>query len=148
MSWLRTYFSMSLGVCSVALYSFYVYSFGYGPKFTVSWRAEPGLLNQVDMMWHPPAQSWLSDLTTVVNGTGTYGLHFSGSDLPDGAKYGEYNYCNMPHVRTKEYKKPNSSYELLYVEVVCNILSVDFPMICSLSTPFSNASLLLFPGLI
>jgi hypothetical protein len=68
--------------------------------------------------WHKPKQTWVNDLDTVINGTGTYGFWFGGSELPPGTKYGGYNYCNMPHVRREEYPRVGKEYELKYVEVV------------------------------
>jgi acid phosphatase len=71
----------------------------------------------VDLGWHAPKKSWINDLGQVINGTGTNGFHFSGSQLSAGAPYGTYNWCNMPHVRRQEYPKANAEYELQYVEV-------------------------------
>lgn len=42
-----------------------------------------------------------------------------GSEQPEGWPYGEYNYCNMPHVRREEYvRKDEDEWELLFVEVI------------------------------
>ena len=71
----------------------------------------------VDLGWYAPKKSWINDLGQVVNGTGTNGFVFSGSQLPAGVKYGSYNWCNMPHVRKKEYPRASKEYELVYVEV-------------------------------
>ncbi|CAO2657274.1 Nn.00g034000.m01.CDS01 [Neocucurbitaria sp. VM-36] len=72
----------------------------------------------VDLSWHAPKKSWVNDLGQVLNGTGTNGFVFSGSQLPKGVKYGTYNWCNMPHVRKEEYPRAGKEYELVYVEVI------------------------------
>ena len=71
----------------------------------------------VDLSWHAPKKSWINDLGQVLNGTGTNGFVFSGSQLPKGVKYGTYNWCNMPHVRKEEYPRASKEFELVYVEV-------------------------------
>lgn len=71
----------------------------------------------IDLQWHAPNKSWINDLDKVMNGTGTNGFVFNGSALPSGAKYGTYNWCNMPHVRRQEYPVPDDVYKLEYVEV-------------------------------
>ena len=67
--------------------------------------------------WHPPADWDVNNLTKALNSEGVYGFIFDSSHTPDD-KYGQYNYCNMPHVRQQEYVKPSSEYELQYVELV------------------------------
>ncbi|KDN66858.1 putative histidine acid phosphatase [Colletotrichum sublineola] len=72
----------------------------------------------VDVTWHAPAKSDVNDLTAVINGEGVWGFIYDTSETPDD-KYGQYNWCNMPHVRKTEYVKPSSDeYELKYVELV------------------------------
>jgi acid phosphatase len=73
---------------------------------------------QVDLAWHPPAQSQINNLTNAVSTTGVYGFIYNTSHTPD-AQYGSYNWCNMPHVRKDIYTIPSSDYELVYVELVC-----------------------------
>ena len=53
----------------------------------------------------------------MINGTGTGGFIFNSSFTPEG-EYGEYNWCNMPHVRRREYVVAEEGFELMYVEVV------------------------------
>ncbi|KAJ7837045.1 phosphoglycerate mutase-like protein [Mycena olivaceomarginata] len=65
---------------------------------------------------YPPAQSRTNNLTFALTGTGATGI-FNSSTVPD-ASYGEYNWCNMPHVRPREYKTPSHEYTLEYVEVI------------------------------
>ncbi|KAG6828631.1 hypothetical protein H0H92_007223 [Tricholoma furcatifolium] len=65
---------------------------------------------------YPPNATNINNLTFVLNGTGAPGI-FNSSITPDNV-YGEYNWCNMPHVRTREYKTPSSDYTLEYVEVI------------------------------
>jgi hypothetical protein len=72
----------------------------------------------IDLGWYPPASTWINDLSQVLNGTGTNGFYFGGSELPSGVQYGTYNWCNMPHVRRSEYVVPRKEFELVYVEVV------------------------------
>lgn len=71
----------------------------------------------VDLGWHAPKKSWINDLGQVLNGTGTNGFVFDGSQLPPGAPYATYNWCNMPHVRPQEYPRAIKDYDLQYVEV-------------------------------
>lgn len=51
---------------------------------------------------YPPTASNINNLTFVLSGSGSPGI-FDSSSTPD-KQYGEYNWCNMPHVRTREYK--------------------------------------------
>jgi hypothetical protein len=96
-------------------------------------RADPGLgfmaavvaslarhglaTSTVDLSWHAPRSTEINNLTQVVGGSGIYGFIFNSSDTP-AHEYGTYNWCNMPHVRSAEYKKAPSQYQLQYVEVV------------------------------
>lgn len=86
------------------------------PKLTAAMSAK--FLNSSVEGWYPPASSWITDLSAVVNGTGVYGFVFNSSQLPEGTPYGTYNWCNMPHVRAQEYPKASDEYKLEYVEVV------------------------------
>lgn len=56
----------------------------------------------VDLNWHPPAATQVNNLTSALQGSGTYGFIFNSSQTPD-ARYGQYNWCNMPHARRAEY---------------------------------------------
>ena len=51
---------------------------------------------------YPPNSSNINNLAYVINGTSAPGIYNS-SDTPD-AEYGIYNWCNMPHVRAREYQ--------------------------------------------
>lgn len=51
---------------------------------------------------YPPSSTTINNLTFVLNGPGTPGI-FNSSVTPD-KEYGIYNWCNMPHVRQREYK--------------------------------------------
>ncbi|KZO89951.1 histidine phosphatase [Calocera viscosa TUFC12733] len=66
---------------------------------------------------YPPLNSTGDDLTFAINGTGAPGI-FNSSFTPDDIYSVTYNWCNMPHVRTKEYKVADSSYKLEYVELI------------------------------
>ncbi|KAJ0165820.1 Counting factor 60 [Colletotrichum tanaceti] len=71
----------------------------------------------IDLGWHAPAQSEVNNLTAVINSKGVWGFIYDTSATPDD-KYGQYNWCNMPHVRKTEYLQPADEYELKYVELV------------------------------
>lgn len=73
----------------------------------------------VDLAWYAPSSTDINNLTNVVSvGTsGVYGFIYNSSTTPDD-EYGAYNWCNMPHVRAKEYVVPSEEYELVYVELV------------------------------
>lgn len=51
---------------------------------------------------YPPASSNVNNLTYALSGSGAPGIYNS-STTPD-TEYGTYNWCNMPHVREREYK--------------------------------------------
>ncbi|CAD0087095.1 unnamed protein product [Aureobasidium mustum] len=72
----------------------------------------------VNLSWHAPPSTNVSDLQSVINGTGTWDFIFNSSNTPAGLPYSTYNWCNMPHVRRTEYPKVNSSYKLEYVHVI------------------------------
>lgn len=88
--------------------------------------AGPNMANStaaaVDLGWYAPAQTLINNLTNVAsaNTAGVYGFIYNSSYTPD-AVYGQYNWCNMPHVRASEYIKPSDEYDLVYVELVCFI---------------------------
>lgn len=73
---------------------------------------------EADLEWHAPRSSWINNLDSVIEGNGVHGFIFNSSHLPQGTPYGTYNWCNMPHVRAKEYPVADEKYELTYVEVV------------------------------
>lgn len=68
----------------------------------------------VSLEWHPPANSQINNLETVINGTGIYGFIFNSSQGP----LNTYDWCNMPHSNTETYKKADRSYKLEYVELM------------------------------
>lgn len=73
----------------------------------------------VDVSWHAPNATKINNLDKVLSSDGVYGFIFDSSQTPD-KEYGKYNWCNMPHVRPKEYPKAPKGYKLQYVEIVCN----------------------------
>lgn len=75
-----------------------------------------------DLGWYAPNATDINNLTTVIGGEGVYGFIYNSSNTPVD-EYGIYNWCNMPHVRATEYKKPASEYKLQYVEVVSSACS-------------------------
>jgi acid phosphatase len=77
----------------------------------------------IDLSWHPPKQTQINNITAVMAGKGVYGFIYNSSDTPND-RYGTYNWCNMPHVRKKEYVKAPSEYDLVYVELVCLITAI------------------------
>lgn len=72
----------------------------------------------VDLSWYSPAQTMVNNLSTVLNGSGIYDFVFNSSSTPSDLPYSTYNWCNMPHVRAKEYQVPDKDYQLQYVELV------------------------------
>lgn len=72
----------------------------------------------VDLSWHAPAQTYVNNLTVVANGTGIYDYVFNSSTTPSSLPYSTYNWCNMPHVRSEEYKVPDADFVLRYVEII------------------------------
>ena len=74
-------------------------------------------VNAVDTAWHSPNATQINNLDKVLDGKGVYGFIFNSSHTPD-KEYGQYNWCNMPHVRRSEYIKAPDEYELQYIEVV------------------------------
>lgn len=114
--------ALALSVSSVLLYGFLVYHFSLSKFTLVSALLPPAALRNssstaMDAAWHPPNETWINDLAQVINGTGVYGFIFNNSHPTDIA-YGQYNWCNMPHVRPTEYVVPDAEYDLEYVELV------------------------------
>lgn len=108
-----------LSVCfctfSVFLYAILVYAYVDPVGYTLS-SINKDTMSGISLNWFAPSSSWITDLATVINGTGTYGFRFDGSLPPAN---GQYSYCNMEHVRPQDYQVPDKSkYELTYVEVV------------------------------
>ncbi|KAH8823131.1 histidine phosphatase [Flagelloscypha sp. PMI_526] len=66
------------------------------------------------VVYYPPANTTISNLTFALHGSGRPGIYNSSQS----ANYGEYNWCNMPHVRREEYQPANSSFKLQYIEVI------------------------------
>lgn len=95
-------------------------------RATISWAlAGMSLANAstaVDLGWYAPSSTYINNLTNVVSNStsGVYGFIYNSSATPDD-EYGAYNWCNMPHVRAKEYVVPSDEYTLVYVELVCYI---------------------------
>lgn len=73
----------------------------------------------VDNSWHPPDSSAINNFDSNLQSEGVFGFIFNASLTPD-ERYGQYNYCNMPHVRRTEYIVAPTEYELVYVEIVCS----------------------------
>jgi len=74
--------------------------------------------------WHSPANTDVNDHARAMDGSGPMAkkivpwTHTGASEQPRGWAYGDYNYCNMPHVRADEYVKKGEEFELLFVEVI------------------------------
>lgn len=79
----------------------------------------------VDNSWHPPDPGAINNLDLNLGSDGVFDFIFDTSLTPD-ERYGQYNYCNMPHVRRREYVVAPAEYELVYVEIVCSILFSKF----------------------
>ncbi|EXJ63691.1 hypothetical protein A1O7_00026 [Cladophialophora yegresii CBS 114405] len=82
-------------------------------QFNCSQSSQP-----VDLAWHPPNDTNINNLEYVVNGTGIQGFIFNSSVTPTSTPYSTYNWCNMPHVRAKEYARVSPDYTLEYVEII------------------------------
>lgn len=101
---------------------------GIFPDWGWAWTQVLGFLSAVnpaskamDTSWYAPNATAINDLDRVLNSEGVYGFIFNSSHTPD-EEYGQYNWCNMPHVRRTEYKKAPDDYKLQYVEVVSYII--------------------------
>ncbi|KAH8175350.1 Histidine acid phosphatase family protein [Sarocladium implicatum] len=79
--------------------------------------SQPILAATVDTDWYAPSKRELNNLTQVLDGKGVYDFIYDTSDTPD-ELYGTYNWCNMPHVRRKEYRPAKEGFELRYVELI------------------------------
>ena len=77
----------------------------------------PILSIMADLKWYGPAATPITNLSSVLNGNGTFNFIFNTSQASI-SQYGTYNWCNMPHVRPEEYEIPSSDYKLQYVEVI------------------------------
>ncbi|KAH0561984.1 hypothetical protein GP486_003313 [Trichoglossum hirsutum] len=122
------YFYLGLAISlmsSVLWYSWHLWS--KVPFFSIA-NATPSI--NADVEWHPPNATGINNLTTAINGTDVYGFIFNSSMTP-GDDYGVYNFCNMPHVRRKEYKRPDDGFELKYVEVDNTFPIEPYPWSCS-----------------
>ncbi|QDS67453.1 hypothetical protein FKW77_000612 [Venturia effusa] len=111
---------IALSISSLMLYSFLVYHFSLPALVSdVLPSAGPDTpsLESVDADWHPPNATWITDLSDIINGTGVHGFIFNNS-YPEDVAYGNYNWCNMPHVRQSEYVVPGPEFELEYVELI------------------------------
>ncbi|KAK0216898.1 phosphoglycerate mutase-like protein [Armillaria fumosa] len=75
------------------------------------------LVYAVNVIHYAPRSTNVNNLTYVLNGTTNAPGIFNTSTTPD-SEYGTYNWCNMPHVRVREYVTPSSKYTLEYVEVI------------------------------
>ena len=71
--------------------------------------------SDVSPIWYAPAQYEVNNLTSALNGTGTYGFVFNTSQAPPSTVY---NWCNMPHVNPTTYIRPSKEYKLEYVEII------------------------------
>jgi hypothetical protein len=54
-----------------------------------------------EVIHYPPKASNINDITFALQGSGAPGI-FNSSSVPD-TDYGIYNWCNMPHARSREY---------------------------------------------
>jgi hypothetical protein len=122
-----THLAISLSIGAVALFIFQemgIWSRAGAVSLALAALRSSGAGNAVvaaqgvDIGWYPPARTDLNNLTAVLAGSGVYGFIYDTSETPDG-EYGTYNWCNMPHVRKKEYVRAPPEFELQYVELVC-----------------------------
>jgi hypothetical protein len=99
-------------------------SWRFPTALAVFGHVAPAVVAQaVDIDWYAPAKSDINNLDKVLSAKGVYGWIYDSSKTPDD-KYGTYNWCNMPHVRSKEYVKPKDEFKLQFVEVVSLIESL------------------------
>jgi len=74
--------------------------------------------------WRSPLDTDINDHARAMDGTGPKAKRVvpwtdaGASKLPPGWEYGDYNYCNMPHVRANEYVKKGDDFELVFVEAI------------------------------
>lgn len=121
-------FALAVFIPSVMLYSFLIYQFSLPTLVSAllpSSVPENLLSASINTTWYPPNATWINDLAEVINGTGVHGFIFNTS-YPTDVAYGDYNWCNMPHVRQSEYVVTDSEYELEYVELVRQLLLCSF----------------------
>ncbi|RWA03753.1 hypothetical protein EKO27_g11352, partial [Xylaria grammica] len=93
--------------------------FTMGPSFPSVFRSALALgmgtggsaAVDVDLAWYPPRNTSVNDLAAALRGPGVYGFIFNSSRTPDD-EYGVYNWCNMPHVRGREYVRAAEEFEL------------------------------------
>ncbi|KAI2626892.1 histidine phosphatase superfamily [Xylaria nigripes] len=67
----------------------------------------------VDLAWYPPRDTSINDLDKALRGPGVGGITFG-----DGDGDGEYNWCDMPRVRKRDYVIAPAEFELIYVELI------------------------------
>src|ERR1700760_2272176 len=100
-------FSIAAFASAVVLYGVLVYGFSTSTRLPLSSRTSMS----IDLNWYPPSATWITDLSSVINGSGTYGMLFSGDVTP---KHGQYSYCVMEHVRVQDYNTPPDTFDLIY----------------------------------
>lgn len=95
------------------------------PSSDPAYSADTFSSGDIGSQWHAPEKTDVNDLASAINGNGPMGQKVvprtgaGASEQPEDWEYGEYNYCNMPHVRTNEYvQKDEHEWELIYVEVI------------------------------
>ncbi|KAF8664201.1 hypothetical protein AX16_000764 [Volvariella volvacea WC 439] len=88
---------------------------GLGLKLGLQLRGT-NLAKAVALHYPPKSQSQVYSLDWAFEGSGAPGI-FNSSGVRN-EDYGMYNWCNMPHVRKREYVTPPKQYKLEYVEVI------------------------------
>lgn len=139
--WYLLYFlTPSLYNLASTIVSYICYSQARGSS--ISTDIYSGSSNSVDLTWHAPLPSQISNLSSVINGTGVWGFVFDSSfpslsfnnttdtttttsnysaSISSTSTYnGEYyNWCNMPHIHPSTYPTVSPSrYRVRYVEVI------------------------------
>jgi hypothetical protein len=71
-------------------------------RVAVALLASTSAIAAANVKHYPPVSSSINNLDLVLNGTGAPGI-YNASQTPE-SLYGTYNWCNMPHVRAREYK--------------------------------------------
>ncbi len=73
------------------------------------------LVYAVNVTHYAPRSTNLNNLTYVLNGTTDAPGIFNTSTTPD-SEYGTYNWCNMPHVRVREYVCGQPKYQYFRID--------------------------------
>lgn len=57
------------------------------------------VVSSLDLSWHAPLSTQVSDLQSVINGTGVFGFVFNSSTTPAGLPYCKFGHDIASHIR-------------------------------------------------